>query len=176
LASPQKFDEAIEFGFPSSTDEEAVSKPDTTYSQVTDIVLDEKRSLSEKASMITDESSSYSLDQTVQYNASDSVHPSQHRPSVSALTKPRHLSVLPIDLAGNREMTLRMTLTRADLRADENELYGWQKPNTPPVKEYPVAVDDVTNLPDPMDIITHTQKKSNSFVKLWRKVRNGPKR
>ena len=26
----------------------------------------------------------------------------------------------------NREMTLRMTLTRPDLRADEEQLYGWQ--------------------------------------------------
>lgn len=29
-------------------------------------------------------------------------------------------------LALNREMTLRMTLTRPDLRADEEQLYGWQ--------------------------------------------------
>lgn len=27
----------------------------------------------------------------------------------------------------SREITLRMTLTRADLRANENELYGWQR-------------------------------------------------
>jgi hypothetical protein len=31
----------------------------------------------------------------------------------------------------NREMTLRMTLTRPDLRASEDELYGWQSPNQP---------------------------------------------
>ena len=27
----------------------------------------------------------------------------------------------------NREMTLRMTLTRPDLRADEEQLYGWKE-------------------------------------------------
>ncbi|KOS16662.1 hypothetical protein ESCO_004720 [Escovopsis weberi] len=29
--------------------------------------------------------------------------------------------------ASCREMTLRMTLTRPDLRADEDQMYGWQK-------------------------------------------------
>lgn len=27
-------------------------------------------------------------------------------------------------------MTLRMTLTRPDLRADEEQMYGWQKPSS----------------------------------------------
>jgi hypothetical protein len=32
--------------------------------------------------------------------------------------------------ASSREMTLRMTLTRPDLRADEEQMYGWQKPSS----------------------------------------------
>jgi len=44
-------------------------------------------------------------------------------------------------MAGSREMTLRMTLTRPDLRADETTLYGWQMTKTP-LKEADLANED----------------------------------
>lgn len=48
----------------------------------------------------------------------------------------------------NREMTLRMTLTRPDLRADEDQLYGWQQqgsssPKSTSVKDDPLALEDL---------------------------------
>lgn len=46
----------------------------------------------------------------------------------------------------NREMTLRMTLTRPDLRANEDELYGWRKSTTH--GDDPLALEQ---LPSPIE-------------------------
>lgn len=43
----------------------------------------------------------------------------------------------------NREMTLRMTLTRPDLRADEEQLYGWQSPPPKTSRDDPLALEDL---------------------------------
>jgi hypothetical protein len=40
-------------------------------------------------------------------------------------------------------MTLRMTLTRPDLRANEDELYGWQPSSPKPLKDDPLALEDL---------------------------------
>lgn len=45
-----------------------------------------------------------------------------------------------LNAPSTREITLRMTLTRADLRANENELYGWQR-NGPPRKSRTLLED-----------------------------------
>jgi hypothetical protein len=44
-------------------------------------------------------------------------------------------------MAGNREMTLRMTLTRPDLRADESTIYGWQATKSP-LRDTYLTIDD----------------------------------
>jgi hypothetical protein len=46
-------------------------------------------------------------------------------------------------VAGNREMTLRMTLTRPDLRADESKIYGWQNSNSPKSRNIRPLIDDL---------------------------------
>jgi hypothetical protein len=45
----------------------------------------------------------------------------------------------------NREMTLRMTLTRPDLRADDDQLYGWQDPSPKPQppRDDPLALEEL---------------------------------
>jgi hypothetical protein len=48
--------------------------------------------------------------------------------STACLPSPGLLSPMASPLLMNREMTLRMTLTRPDLRANDDELYGWQAP------------------------------------------------
>jgi hypothetical protein len=45
-------------------------------------------------------------------------------------------------MAGNREMTLRMTLTRPDLRADESAIYGWQATKSPLREASPTIEED----------------------------------
>jgi hypothetical protein len=41
-------------------------------------------------------------------------------------------------------MTLRMTLTRPDLRADDDQLYGWQAtPSPKQQKDDPLALEDL---------------------------------
>lgn len=47
----------------------------------------------------------------------------------------------PVNGRLNREMTLRMTLTRPDLRADEEQLYGWQGQKN--IKDDPFALEDL---------------------------------
>lgn len=57
---------------------------------------------------------------TPQSGPRNSMSPS-HNPQASDASSYTHAA------AGSREMTLRMTLTRPDLRADEAILYGWQQ-------------------------------------------------
>lgn len=62
-------------------------------------------------------------------------------------------------------MTLRMTLTRKDLRADEDMLYGWQRERAVPLEEFPPNGDAyvVDKLP---------AGSSHGFRKLWRKMKS----
>lgn len=72
--------------------------------------------------------------------------PIEHRPGVPRHTRYASADVLNVRDTGrrtpeagglyaqapasSREMTLRMTLTRPDLRAHEDEIYGWQQKQT----------------------------------------------
>lgn len=49
--------------------------------------------------------------------------PENMHPSMSARERPLKPWIEPADSFGEREMTLRMTLTRKDLRADESQIY-----------------------------------------------------
>lgn len=148
LASPQKFDEAIEFGFPSkegiSTDKENIRPKqfsrdkDPAKSTLADMALtfldDDNVSLSDDATMIDPDSPLTPTDpifKSQQFRpalssksnqgSQDFAHLGIKRPVMHKHTEPYTHS-----LTGSREMTLRMTLTRPDLRADESALYGWQ--------------------------------------------------
>ncbi|RKF64018.1 hypothetical protein OnM2_021091 [Erysiphe neolycopersici] len=60
----------------------------------------------------------------------DPSHPGTSRPTI----------VKKIDSplsSGNNQMTLRMTLTRPDLRADESKIYAWQDSKFPCQNQYP---------------------------------------
>jgi len=119
-ASPQKFDEALEYGFPSLG--EVVEK-------------DEKNSGFAPYKLRTflddDKSSTYSNDSTVSDPDSpktppivDKALPTQH----SRTCTPSESPDLGCTTGPNsREMTLRMTLTRPDLRANDEQIYGWKK-------------------------------------------------
>jgi hypothetical protein len=160
LASPQKFDEAIEFGFPSAegvTDtadkENKVSRKiskDSGYrrSPLTDCsqtFLNDTTSIySSDASMLDPEEPLTPSELDTSFKRGQSPTP---RRSNSATDFAYHRARRPVvhkqgesysqASAGSREMTLRMTLTRPDLRADESLIYGWQPHPMPNVAPSP---------------------------------------
>ncbi|TLD29035.1 hypothetical protein PspLS_03812 [Pyricularia sp. CBS 133598] len=135
LASPQKFDEAIEFGFPSVDARPAANEgvqdpsqqpknrqskqalPETTkgmetfFAEDDDDEDDEKLSDSEQGSVGEPDSPKTPL----------ATEKPQIRPT---RLPPDSYPQMPVS---SREMTLRMTLTRPDLRASEDQMYGWKQ-------------------------------------------------
>lgn len=215
LASPQKFDEAIEFGFPStdgvldvankenrpmrkgSRDGRSTTSPflDFTHSFLRDeavSLFEDDMSIVEPESPLTPADGAFTKNHVpdLSYSAKQSQSPDElsHLDIVTTCKKPsfhKPKGSYTQSAAGSREMTLRMTLTRPDLRADESALYGWQDQSntssgTPrtksPLQEDPLALDalpmekigplggaDGWGLPD----------KEESVVKrLWNRVKN----
>lgn len=176
LASPQKFDEAIEFGFPSTT---GTNNPTTvdppkegTESRkishdLQTFLRDDRVSFlednDENEPPETDDESMGELESPV--TPSDAGAPFRYHPTrlpssnFSSLDSAGLPSIHPMHsrsktqdlyahaMTGNREMTLRMTLTRPDLRADEDTLYGWQSHKGS--KDDPLALEEL-NLTDDM--------------------------
>lgn len=167
LASPQKFDEAIEFGFPSmdgmAEGPDKENKPPKRLSKditgrksnATDAMLssflnDEAASLFEDdASMVDPESPLTPMGLDLGLRPRGVSSPSYMRGSKTSADF-SHLVPKPTLIkqpesyaqATGREMTMRMTLTRPDLRADENTLYGWQTSGTKsPLREEPLSLD-----------------------------------
>jgi hypothetical protein len=148
LASPQKFDEAVEFGFPSQagTDANANAKP--VQYQLPPIATDARNFSRDMQTFLRDDKVSFLEDNEEEDKglASDvdsvadidsPVTPSSVGQSFRYHTRQQSSNMSSLDSNGlppihpmagrlNREMTLRMTLTRSDLRADEDQLYGWQ--------------------------------------------------
>ena len=187
LASPHKFDEAIEFGFPSlQTQSKLVSRQSSTSRRHS---CSRRQSLSQRVSIINgrtfleDDTASirpddecgeetslsdtnapntpmspifYDFDREMPTKAAPMTLKESFRPQV----RYRATDPLMHTLAGNpREMTMRMTLTRPDLRADESVLY--------PAGD-PLALAD---LPPTIDgDIWDDSGKNRGLKKLWRKV------
>ncbi|KFY74972.1 hypothetical protein V499_05044 [Pseudogymnoascus sp. VKM F-103] len=156
LASPQKFDEAIEFGFPST---DGVSDPsaEKKVKHLPNIRVTRDRAhtvrpavlapsphtfFDDVGSLLDDDVSMPDLDSPLTpMDGSFQAHRGSHGRLMSlggsgadeflhlGIRKPmlhKHHESYSLASAGSREMTLRMTLTRPDLRADEGTLYGWQ--------------------------------------------------
>ncbi|KAK4218771.1 hypothetical protein QBC37DRAFT_178186 [Rhypophila decipiens] len=150
LASPQKFDEAIEFGFPSADVLSAApgkendphhrrqSSANMRTFLADDDDDDEDDDENDRASLNSDNASMTDPDSPKTPHAFDS------KPGNRAVRPLRLVSTEPALFgegggagtesggyaqapASSREMTLRMTLTRPDLRANEDQLYGWQQ-------------------------------------------------
>lgn len=157
LASPQKFDEAIEFGFPSLPTRNSMSERDPAFRAVayTKTGNEVQRLLREDHSLDKRYSVESSDDETVSFNDSPVTPASGEdiaprvRPYGASIFNGLDKSDLPslrfnfdgmsdiiegtepgptnYDPLANREMTLRMTLTRPELRATSEELYGWEE-------------------------------------------------
>ena len=152
LASPQKFDEAIEFGFPSMDAHgagqiirtefmetplghvrrkvQSTQKGEDTWAMGTFLADDDD----EHVSLNSDQPSLADPESPKTPHGFES-RPHPQRATSSDPTFPRDsCGTFPEGAGGyaqapanSREMTLRMTLTRPDLRAHENEIYGWQQ-------------------------------------------------
>jgi|TARA_R110002003_G_scaffold59_37_gene5468 hypothetical protein len=162
LASPQKFDEAIEFGFPSAAGDDN----STPHYQLPPIASHSRKFSRDMQTFLRDGKLSF-FEDTVSDNQGlesdgDSVvdvdspstpsstglsfrlHSRQLSHSKMSSEDPSRMSPLQPSGRLNREMTLRMTLTRPDLRADEDQLYGWQQPpGQRPPKDDPLALEDL---------------------------------
>lgn len=149
LASPTKFDEALQFGFPSTDASQAplnegrrrqsrIRPGDSTENMRSFLDFDGDEELSDR----DDTSSVSDLDspKTPQIGGL-TPPPGHHRPMrnstdptsydsgirrTSALSKPGTSDSHNPNPTSSREMTLRMTLTRPDLRANEELIYGRQ--------------------------------------------------
>ncbi|KAL7268278.1 hypothetical protein RUND412_009107 [Rhizina undulata] len=174
LASPQKFDEAIEFGFPSTTDasEFLKGRPRTaTIRKVEDLddPLDWQDEEFDSASVtlndFADDVDSWHSSETSDVLSSPRVSNGNNS------YRPRLLvDHYPHSSPGNREMTLRMTLTRKDLRADEADLYGWKKDGK---KDDPLALEELPPMGDAdgMAMDWNAGRDNSGLKKLWRRVR-----
>ncbi|KAF5971770.1 hypothetical protein FBULB1_9066 [Fusarium bulbicola] len=125
LASPQKFDEAIEFGFSSKDG----PRPHTGFNKASAYEPDRLRSFLEddRSSRYSDDASAAEPDSPKTPQLFDktphirSLRSSNEHSSYSRGEKSIY------DPAASREMTLRMTLTRPDLRQSEDQIYGWKQ-------------------------------------------------
>lgn len=151
LASPSKFDEAIQFGFPAGHAQDASRsserKPHSRAKHSDDSenmrsFLDFDGDEEDEQSDHDDASSASDLDspKTPQMGGL-TPPPGHHRPmrsstdpliqssgcrQTSSSSKPTTSDSYIPNPTSSREMTLRMTLTRPDLRANEELIYGWQ--------------------------------------------------
>jgi hypothetical protein len=170
LASPQKFDEAIEFGFPSHTEAHNPSffksRPtEPTVRKVQPEPGDHDCKIAEG-----DEYTQFIEDATMNPEtkvlAEETEEFSRTRSSSSSnCTKPFPvLDHYPHTSPGNREMTLRMTLTRKDLRACEDLCASREWPPAP--ESIPPENEQCT-----IDWEALDRECQSGLKKLWRKVK-----
>lgn len=199
--SPQKFDEALTYGFPSSpntpnTESEREPSPLPTSSSNNDakaflrtdslsFLEDDGLSSSFDISDVDTESPSTPADPDWSWRSSRYNRVSifgglnsESMPSLELKFQPEIIPPTPplpsAETIANREMTLRMTLTRPDLRANDEELYGWKRkgPEDDPLalEDLPPINEDDTGSHGVFAIPVKAQRKS-VFQKLFKKMR-----
>ncbi|KAG6016263.1 hypothetical protein E4U43_003980 [Claviceps pusilla] len=137
LASAHKFDEAIEFGFPSIEDvqDKAYAKGHkrAASQQESGSALDKRlpRTPDDGSSIYSDDDDDDDHDDDGEASSTEPDSPrtplTMEKPLLLKATKENHDEECHMSTTTSREMTLRMTLTRPDLRANEEQIYGWQK-------------------------------------------------
>jgi hypothetical protein len=176
LASPQKFDEALEFGFPSIEQTEKplhprpVTSPRLTEDTDRNFFKDDSETLrddgtcpKDEASVADSDSPHTPQDPAFQHfspsDADSGEKPASTRPLISRKMSESHTHAY----AARREMTLHMTLTRPDLRTTDGAVI--------PAVDEPLHI---TALPSPgeQQSIWDTLPAESSIVKrFWRRIR-----
>jgi hypothetical protein len=187
LASPQKFDEAIEFGFPSVlTEPRVLARPMTSPAHTPDahctFFHDDTPDLSEDEGDDDDDDDD-DREQDTSYNPrtpDEPVFPPRRSPrksSVDNFSRPRALSMRTRGTdaysrygVSEREMTLHMTLTRPDLRTPEEPLpFTDRKPH---INSLPLEKFDFSTSVSPVSIWDTLPAVEESRMKrFWRKLR-----
>jgi len=208
LASPQKFDEAIEFGFPSADvlSAQTANPKDGTFlhtrqklsigsSNMRTFLADDDDD--DNVSLNSDQISlgdpeSPKTPQAIDSKPATAIRPVRVYPVDGPATKEhaRHISEAggyAQAPASSREMTLRMTLTRPDLRAHEEQIYGWQQRSASqqgsrrpsavsPAMESTTYIGDVSHK-ESMDRMTSFDWGSTTdkgvMKRFWNRVRRG---
>lgn len=119
LASPHKFDEAIEFGFPST--DAAQGQERTSHGKVA------SQESPKLHTFLEDDASSIYSEASAADPASPKTPEAAEHARASHDKAPGPRKDFSQALASSREMTLRMTLTRPDLRCHGAQTYTWQK-------------------------------------------------
>ncbi|KAL8904198.1 MAG: hypothetical protein Q9207_003435 [Kuettlingeria erythrocarpa] len=191
LASPSKFDEALEFGFPSlqSTDQlpqprrPSISRqhrtepaPQTFYDSENPSFLDGSDSGSDEAESLPEMDVPHTPSDTTFFRNTHRLPNSKassseiDRPFAKASGRVNLKQIeqsrqqQPYIVAGcNREMTLRMTLTRPELRASDDLLYGHTDHD-------PLALEHLPTTPGGHDIWDHEKENGGAVKKFWKKV------
>ncbi|CAK3959737.1 Hypothetical predicted protein [Lecanosticta acicola] len=181
LASPEKFDEALEFGFPTEAGAAKRAASHSPYPEdppsadMDNVSLGDSRADEEDGSAVspkTPSTNNETFAQGMTYHSSlDS------GVAIPVNIGKRNTRSLSPDING-REMTLRMTLTRPDLRAPEQELYAHQRKEVSGVDvetSDPLALstlsvcDDHTGAHGAFAI--KTQPGSGGLRKAWKNIR-----
>lgn len=201
LASPQKFDEAIEFGFPSLDAVTDVMDKENRPPRMSKDQIKAKKSFADSGrSFLNDDTASLFEDDTSMADPESPITPlgisdlgyrPQHRALCPATNKGSktsadysHLGIkkpavvkqpetYTHAMAGSREMTLRMTLTRPDLRADENTIYGWQTPKSSLREESTPSPDEKFEVRGPFggpDGWGAVEKEDGVVKRFWHRV------
>lgn len=201
LASPQKFDEAVEFGFPSAdmAPPKRKNEPHPLRKQQSCVELSDEPGTTDKqeGATVDDKSFIYSDDGSVAEPDSPKTPEPLEKPPAQPFraisdvgtVKPARHHDYSGSHASSREMTLRMTLTRPDLRACEDQLYGWQHKGAAQKAQGPVPGDETPVSPSVMYVREGSTKDSierqfaamdawpepdKGVVKrFWNKVRRG---
>jgi hypothetical protein len=210
LASPQKFDEAIEFGFPSMDGvADGVDKENKAPKRVSKDISSRRSHGNDRlqTSFLNDDATSLFDDDVSMVDPESPLTPmgpdfglrAQRRPSPTPLKGTKtsedfsHLGLsrptvvkqsdsYAHSMAGSREMTLRMTLTRPDLRADESTLYGWQTAKSPRRDESWAAeeeMEDKIEVRGPFggnDGWGPAERENGVVKRFWNKVMSGQRK
>ena len=195
LASPQKFDEAIEFGFPSlethpqsHSHKPSSRRPSLSRHQTFFDDDDDNVSLSQDSSPDQEEDDAASLaslsspetptfrPQPPKLASTNSRPPMHHAHTEPFFNKQPQNAIRPFtpnkelcphNWAGNREMTLRMTLTRPDLRANESAIYP------PPGGNDPFAPEELPPMSEGREIWNRGTQAGGVLGKFWRRLGRG---
>lgn len=136
LSTPQKFDEAVQFGFPSNDIGALRSYPEPQQPNKGDLRRKASDDSEKLKTFLSDDHSSIYSDEGSAADPDTPMTPhSPEKEKQSSKNGCSHLEPPPTSdsessMRGpsvSREMTMRMTLTRPDLRAAEDQMYGWQR-------------------------------------------------
>ncbi|KAF3481928.1 mucin [Arthroderma uncinatum] len=177
LASPQKFDEAIEFGFPSLEHNDNLGTPffdrkwkmqesPTAHNFLDSDFISPLDSNGPPSPRQSPRPATSAADLTENTWRKPSVCDSQHsRPSFSdRRPRPHQPMVLNSSNLGSREMTLKMTLTRPDLRSSDL----LSSPKTSTCEEDPLKLADLPVVDEKATVWDKPEKCSVKSV--WRKI------